>query len=727
MTLATFTYLVHCPSCEEPKMVPRALSTQPAVFRCGKCRNYFFLLRRRIGPSATRFPKKAGLVRTTAVTKFRGYYGVVERTLDGYDVMLLDLNRQPLTPRVHMRRLDQIYDYKQPFRKILKDPEKLTRLIIGLQQASRDLTVPEDKKPKKTKKTEASQHELEDVLVEEAGFYTAHPAGDRTADGRYVLEYTTAPRKDDPITKLNTLAWLNRETGERGIVPFDDRARSIKIEDKTFYLLKEIDTETGVQNLLSTSGLKKWMDKNYAPDPHETWNQVLTFCKKYVYFMDPESYYVLAAWIIATYFFYNMSTFPYLNPIGPAEMGKTTVLRIARQLAYHANAITIPREASVFRSVDAYLCTLLNDEGDNIINYDSGIQDIFNSGFQKGARVPREFPLGDGTFKTRYFDAYSPKMITSKRPLPDMVDSRAIKLFMRGQPPKGIDYGQYEDELVDLKTGEALRDDLYVLRLLLQNKFIEEYQKINFYQEQKIRGREALLFKPLVAVVRVFCPTRLEEEQIIKAAMQHGELRRVSRHALREAKATKAILAVLKEDHPKDFDKLQEACRDYLAGKPKEESLLQEIALTNKEIHDKYTELFQSHIAPRDKGYLSVEGMSRLLQQTMGHHGVRKRVRTIIIPFGRLIHDVLTYELYDEIGVEEPETGEADLLPLMAPTTGDKTKTDVSEEKPLAAICSDCRFWNTKECVEEKPSLTTPTATYARNCSGFQPKKRLQT
>lgn len=588
-------------------------------------------------------------------------YVAVESMVDGgFELQLFSREHKPLTPRLSCSRLEQIlYDRKfTPIRAVIKDTEDRSQLVSSLQQIASSLLPAKDER-RERKKEGAKQREADSIAVETEDFFMIHPAGDYSGDGCFTFEYTTMPEKGFPTHRLNVLVWFNAEKGERGFVAFEDKTPSVTIEDKTFYLLKEIDVETGVENLLSLDGLKKWLDKSYQPDPYEAWSRVLAFCKRFVYFVDPSSYYVLTAWIIATYFYYGFPAFPYINPIGEAEAGKTTTLRIARQLAYHSSAITIPREASVFRSVDAYQCTLLNDEGDAIINYNQGVQDVFNSGFQKGARVPREFPLGDGRFKTKYFNVYSPKMITSKYPLPEMADSRSIKLFMRGQPPRGIDYGQYEDELVDLKTGEALRDDLYILRLLLCNKVMEEYRKINLYREYRsknIRGREAGLFKPLIAVIRVFCPTTHEEQQIINAAVQHGELSRVRKHATRQAKAVKAILAVLRKDYPSTFEGLQRTCRDVIAGKPKEEELTQEIVLSNKEIHSKYTELFQKELTVTDKAYLSAEGMSRLLQQTMGYRGEKKRgLRNINIAYGRSIHDILTYELYEDIDIEEPE------------------------------------------------------------------------
>jgi len=455
------------------------------------------------------------------------------------------------------------------------------------------------------------------------------------------------------------LAWYDSQKDVRGILPFDDRTPSIQIEDKQFYLLKEITVESGMLNLLSLNGLKKWIDKSYSPNPREVWDRVFAFCKKYVYFIDPLNYYVLTAWLIASYFHPSLSTFPYVNPIGDAEMGKTTGLRVARQLAYHSNAITIPREASVFRSVDTYRCTLLNDEGDNIINYSQAVQDIFNSGFQRGARVPREFPLADGRFRTIYFDAYGPKMICSRYPLPDMVDSRSIKLFMRGQPPKGLDYSQYEDELVDLKTGEDLRDDLYILRLLLNKQFMEEYSRINLHRDHKIRGREGLIFKPLIAVARVFCPGGIEEQQLIKAAKEHGELSLIRKHSSREAKAVKSILAAIQSEYPESYKKLQELVRDISSGKkPEEEALLQEVELTNKKIHDKFSEMFQKEMTVSDEKYVSLEKLSSTLRRNMGYKGERRKSGRIVkFTLSRLVHDILTYELYEDIGVEPPEEG----------------------------------------------------------------------
>jgi len=594
-----------------------------------------------------------------AVVAFEGKYVAVESTEEGFELQILSLDKQPLTPRLRCSHMDQIlYDRRlKPVRAVIKDEDDRIRLVTALQQITSKLIPIADEARSEKRREEARQRLADSVLIEDGDFYQIHPAGDATSDGSFVFEYTIAPKKEKPIEKLNVLAWYNTVSGQRGYAPFDDRTQSLDIEGKKFHLTKEITAESGLENLLSLKGLKKWMDRNYKPAPREVWDRVFAFCKKYVYIIDPSSYYVLAGWLIASFFHPSLTTFPYANPLGDVEAGKTTVLRIARQLAYHSSAIGIPREASVYRSVDTYHCTLLNDEGDRIINLSQGLQDVYNLGFQKGARVPREFPLGDGRFKTIYYDAYSPKMISSRYPLPDMPDSRSIKLFMKGQPPRGIDYSQYEEELMDLKMGEPLRDDLYILRLLLTKEFMEKYSSINLYRDFKIRGREALMFRPLIAAVKAFCPNGLEEEQLIKAAKDHGELALVRKHSTREAKAVKAILAVIQNEYPKSYEALREAVRNLTAGsKVDEKVLLEELTLTNKKIHEKFTAMFQAEVPVSHENYISLEKLSSTLRRTMGYKGKRtEKGRVLKFTFGSLIHDIFRYELWEDMAVEPPE------------------------------------------------------------------------
>ena len=430
-------------------------------------------------------------------------YIAMESMVDGgFELQLFSREHKPLTPRLSCSRLEQIlYDRKfTPIRNRIKDTEDRSQLVSSLQQIAVNL-FPAKEERRERKKEGAKQRDADSITVETEDFYQIHPAGDAVGD--YVFEYSTAPGKQDPTRRLNVLAWINTATGRRGIIPFEDKTRSITIEDKTFYFFKEIDVETGALNLLSLNGLKKWLD-NHAPSPREVWDKVFSFSRRYIYFLDPESYYVLTAWIIATYFSPQLASFPYINPTGFYQSGKTRVINVARQLAYHSNPIINPREATVFREVDRYRCTLINDEGDSIVNYDPALQSIYNSGYAKGMKVPRQLRLPDGKFKTEYFDVYSPKVISSRYPLPDMLDSRSIKLIMKGQAPSGVDYSQYEEQVINLKTGEELRDDLYIARLLYTGRYLKEYSQLDLHRTQ-IRGREALLFKPLIAVARVFC------------------------------------------------------------------------------------------------------------------------------------------------------------------------------------------------------------------------------
>lgn len=153
---------------------------------------------------------------------------------------------------------------------------------------------------------------------------------------------------------------------------------------------------------------------------------------------------------------------------------------------------------------------------------------------------------------------------------------------------------------------------------------------------------------------------RLEEEQLLKAARKHCDLSLFTKHSSREVKAVKAILAALESEMPKTFEQLRKAVTAINTKmKPEESTLTEEVTLTNKKIHEKYTELFQKDIPPQDERYISNDKLASTLRKSLGYEGDRKKTaRGLKFTLTRLIHDIYIFELFEDLDVEPPEEEE---------------------------------------------------------------------
>ena len=649
--------VIKCPWCGFEREVPENIMRAAApVFKCPLCgRAYLYrgVLKLKLRIARDRIEelledlkqrfRKVG--RSKGQLKFGEFIILIEATLRGYDIQLFDSEGFPLTPRITVRRIESLLDSKKAkiFREKLGNRDLVYDLVLELQLVSREL---------EAKVARKEERKPPEIIIEGEDFYIVHPAGDVTPDGHFAFEYTLAPRRDDPSRLANVLLWYDSNDDERGYIVFSEGDSYVEVKGKKFFLTKRLRPERSFENPLSLQGLKNWIS-GHSPDPKDTWNRVLEFCKKYIYFIEPWYYHVLTAYIVATYFYYSFPSFPYIAPLGPIRSGKTTVLRVLRQLAYHSLFISRPREADVYRPVELYNPTLLNDEGDSIITYDPAIQDLYNIGFQRGARVPRQIKRGE-EFVTEFFSAYCPKAIAFTNPPPPSIASRCIVLFMRGQPP-GVDYGRFEDELIDLETGRPLRDDLYILRLLMAKRVVEVYKELNLYEEYGVAGRAASLFRPLIAVARAFCGQgSKEEDMLVMAAKRHEELVLEVRRGTLEAKILTAIVEVLKEYSPKDYESLRGVYKALLRGETHEAEAT-EVEVANIDVLKKLHELYPECGDRERRGYISREKLSYVMRQKLGYRSERKRRRTYIISLRRLAHDLAAYELHHVLDIE-PET-----------------------------------------------------------------------
>jgi hypothetical protein len=179
-------------------------------------------------------------------------------------------------------------------------------------------------------------------------------------------------------------------------------------------------------------------------------NHIETFVE-----LSTEYSFLVAAFILTTWFADRLSVVPYLSICGPPESGKTTLLRLLHcfcRRGIHASSIT---PASLYRSAAQVHPTMLIDEADFGRDQTSrDIQRLLRGGNRRGSRI-----LSNG----RAFENFGPKVIASRVPLDDAaLISRSIHIVMT---PSDRDVPSL-DRAAEEKLSDAMQPMLEMFRLV---------------------------------------------------------------------------------------------------------------------------------------------------------------------------------------------------------------------------------------------------------------------
>jgi hypothetical protein len=139
---------------------------------------------------------------------------------------------------------------------------------------------------------------------------------------------------------------------------------------------------------------------------------------------------VLALWVVAGYAHMAFPIFPYLS-ITSAQpgCGKTRILELLAEVGFRAKPLIInPTSAVLYRSLhDSAQVMLIDEFEDATDDGKKAMITVLNSGFQRGALVPR--CVGD-EHNVKYFQAYSPKAFSGLSRIPDTLRTRSIPILM---------------------------------------------------------------------------------------------------------------------------------------------------------------------------------------------------------------------------------------------------------------------------------------------------------
>jgi hypothetical protein len=252
--------------------------------------------------------------------------------------------------------------------------------------------------------------------------------------------------------------------------------------------LREVDTP--IQTLVHVETLSEVICGKIGDD--ETWTKagmlVLGELKRRIWLRDERIYYVLASFVLFTYFWDLFTTTPYLWFTGAPGSGKTHANLTVTFMSRHGIPLVEATKASIFRVADALKPTLAVDE--SAVPRDLAL--VLAAGYKRGTMIPRAEPTKSG-IRLAFFDPHSPKVFSYVDPPDDLfvLDRSIVINMVKGEPPyvETPDPGQFAH----------VRELLYKLRLLRIRDVIEASKMARrILDEKAVKGRPRELWHPLL-------------------------------------------------------------------------------------------------------------------------------------------------------------------------------------------------------------------------------------
>jgi hypothetical protein len=282
--------------------------------------------------------------------------------------------------------------------------------------------------------------------------------------------------------KAITLRGQNAEDGEFSyIVPFGE-AGSLYVSTAGVMPVTKLPANYRItepppnSSPMSAEGIRSFEDGEDV-DPVKLLKFLQEFIRRRVIFTQKCVPTFLALWLMGTYCYslFNYFGYVWLTSLGPG-CGKSLVAKILSMLAFNATPPFVdPTPATVFRDIEANGSTLILDEVEHLDPESKGeLLAILNAGFERGAKVPRATPKGDG-WEVRKYNVYGSKSIAGINKIPRPLQTRAFHIEMQKRKDSEKIWRFHPDRLTEWAADR--RDDMAIFALRNAKRITDLYQK----------------------------------------------------------------------------------------------------------------------------------------------------------------------------------------------------------------------------------------------------------
>lgn len=281
---------------------------------------------------------------------------------------------------------------------------------------------------------------------------------------------------------------------------------SINIKDKLYYFEKGRRKLVRIEDKWSVAELQKFLDelaklKAATPSPRAVFEEIVGLAQRYTELEQEIDYWLLAAWILGTYFYPAFYAYPFLHIKAPKRSGKSQSLNLLGQLCFNAIKAR-PSLAALSETVDSLRGTYLIDQADALGRKGTeDLLDILADSYKKSGGKRRIINFDKGKNREILeFETYSPKAFASIKELPEDLRDRCLVIgLIRSQK-------NFPDPDDSNNNWREIRGRIYKLLLTNHELVSSTYtvRKIEYRDNQEILGRSLELWLPFEVIMQCF-------------------------------------------------------------------------------------------------------------------------------------------------------------------------------------------------------------------------------
>ena len=247
--------------------------------------------------------------------------------------------------------------------------------------------------------------------------------------------------------------------------------------------------------------------------------RVAAQARKHIEFESELDSYIIAVWVIGSYFHRIFHAFPFLHVKAPKGSGKSQCLNFLAQMCFNATKAR-PSLAALGDTVDVLRGTYLIDQADSLARKGSeDLLDILADSYKRNGGKRRIVNIEKGHREILEFETYAPKAFASIKELPEDLRDRCFVLMLTRS--KRNDLLDPDDPSNDWRTSRA---ELYKA-LLTEHGLVDAtyvMRRIEYKQNKQIVGRRRELWLPLEVILDRFGASEKIEAVKARFFAQYG-------------------------------------------------------------------------------------------------------------------------------------------------------------------------------------------------------------